>query len=672
MIELEHLLAGLALVLNGQTFALMMLGVVIGFIVGLLPGVGGSVALALMLPFTFDMDPTNAFAFLLGMLSVTATTGDITSVLFGVPGEGISAAVVLDGHAMAKQGQAGRALGAALMSSLVGAVFGAFLLALSIPVIRPLVLSFGSPEFFGLGVLGLTFVAVVATGSVLRGLLGAGMGLMLATVGHDPQSGIQRYTFDQLALGDGIGLIPVVVGIFGIPELVDMWVRGRSIAEQPPGAIGGVWQGVRDTFTHWGVVLRCSAIGVVVGVIPGLGGSVAQWVAYGHAVQSADDQSAFGTTGDVRGVLGPGAANNSKEAGGLLPTIAFGVPGSVSMAVLLGAFLIAGLVPGPDMLTKHLDLTFSFVWVIVLSNVVTVAICFLFMPQLAKLTFVRSTLLIPPIILLIFLGSFANANTMFDVVLTLVFGFLGLLMIRLDWSRPALLLGLVLGTLLERNLYISYSLYDLGFLIRPVFLVIAAIALAVIFQAVVQRLRRRRTEGSGELGNPALEIIATGVMIPMVALAMWAGRDWPFRTLLFPWTIGGVLLAVAFARLVLAGRTFVLAGLPSSGPRSVLRGAFAWLDARAAIGLIWILVFFFAVLLLGFRVGAPLATLAFLVAARERWRVVLGIVLSTYVFLAFGFSVLLNVPLPDGAIIDLLGIPALDAPIVDGARALLH
>ena len=468
---LDALVSGFLQVFTFPTFPLLLLGILIGFIVGILPGIGGLVTLALMLPFVFDMKPLDAFAFLLGMLAVTSTTGDITSILFGVPGESISAALILDGHPMAKQGEAGRALGAALMSSLVGAIIGAFVLAASIPIVSPLVLTFKSPEFFALTLLGITFVASLSGESKLKGLVAAGIGLVLSMIGLDPQSGMPRYTLGMSNLWDGVGLVPVTVGLFAIPEIVDLWVKGTSIAEKRVGKLGGVWQGVKDTFIHWGITVRCSLIGTFIGIIPGLGAGVSQWLAYAHAVQSSSDKSRFGA-GDVRGVLGPGAANNSGLGGSLVPTIAFGVPGSVVMALLLGAFLIKGLVPGPSMLTKYLDLTFAFVWFIVISNIITVAVCFLFLEQLARITYVRGSLLVPGILMLVFFSAYAESKSIFDMGITLLFGFIGLVMVYTEWPRPPLILGLVLGALVERNFFISFQIHALGFLLRPVVIVI--------------------------------------------------------------------------------------------------------------------------------------------------------------------------------------------------------
>lgn len=492
---LEAFLYGLVSVFQWPAFGLMLLGIAIGFAVGILPGLGGSVTLALMLPFTFVMQPVEAFAFLLGMLSVTATTGDITSVLFGVPGEATTAATILDGYPMTKRGEAGRALGAALMSSLVGAVIGAFALAAVIPVVQPLVLSLGTPEFFMLAMVGIAFVASLSAGAVRRGLIAGGLGLLLSFVGLDPQSGTQRFTFGQLYFWEGINLIPVAVGLFAVPEIIELAVKGTSIAERRVGKLGGVLQGVKDTFRYWGVTVRCSLLGAFVGMIPGLGGAIAQWMAYAHAVQSAPDKSRFGQ-GDVRGVLGPGAANNSKEGGNLITTVAFGIPSTVVMAILLGAFLIQGLVPGPDMLTKNLHITFSLVWIIVITNVITVSICFLFLGQLVKITYVRASLLVPFLVLLIFIGAYTTNNTYMDLVVMLAFGALGWLMVTFGWPRPPLVLGLVLGKLSETYLYLSVGRYGWEWLTRPLVIVLFLVALAAVLHPAFEAWRQRRRAGA--------------------------------------------------------------------------------------------------------------------------------------------------------------------------------
>jgi putative tricarboxylic transport membrane protein len=438
---------------------------------------------------------------------VVATTGDITSVLFGVPGEGTTAATILDGHAMAKKGEAGRALGAALMSSLVGALVGALALALAIPVVRPLVLTFGSPELFMLALVGIAFIVSLSGqgGRGLgRGFLAGGLGLLCSMVGQDPQAGILRYSLGLLYLWDGLDIVPVLVGIFAVPEIVDLAVRGTAIAgDVSYGRLGkGVVEGIKDTFRHLGLTIRCSLIGTFIGIMPGLGGSVAQWLAYGHATQSArsaDERKGFGQ-GDVRGVLGPGAANNSKEGGALIPTVAFGVPGSSGMAILLGGFFLLGLVPGPDMLTKHLAVTFSMVWTIVLANLVTVGASLVFVNQLAKLTTIRAPLLIPFILVLVFIGSYAANNSYGDLAVMLVFGALGYAMVAAGWPRAPFVLGLVLGKIAENYLYISTARYGAAWLGRPVVVVLFILAAVVVCYPFVQARRSRWVVGERYAG----------------------------------------------------------------------------------------------------------------------------------------------------------------------------
>ncbi len=540
---LEALLTSLDMVATPSALGYMLIGVLLGLIVGLLPGLGGPVGLAVLLPFTFDMGAIDAFAFLLGMLSVTSTASDITAILFGVPGDSVSAALVVDGHPMAKQGRVGLALGASLSSSLLGALIGAVALALALPFLRPLVLSFGSPELFMLTILGVTFVAALSEGALLKGLIAGGIGLIVSFVGMDSQSGIVRYAFDQLALWDGVGLVAVAVGLFAVPELVDLAVSGRSIGEsgqqaeedgeQPAtggqeatgtggdaagaaagtsqadalsprpaatsvtddGDLRGVVRGMQATMQHWALMVRCSLIGVFVGIMPGLGGSVAQWVSYAHAVQSSPRPEEFGT-GRIEGVIGPGAANNSKEGGSLIPTIAFGVPGSVTMAILLGAFLIQGLTPGPSMVGENLDLTMSFIWFIALANVVAVGLCLIAIKPIAMTTKIRGSLLIAPIGLLVLVGAFAEKNAMIDVWIVLVFGLLGLVMHILEWPRPPLLLGLVLGGLAENYLFISINRYGATWVTRPIVIGIGLLALAAIVYPLVRgRASRRGLEG---------------------------------------------------------------------------------------------------------------------------------------------------------------------------------
>ncbi len=667
MVEMiDAFFSGLFQIFSGTTFGLMLLGIVIGFAVGILPGLGGPTTLALMLPFIIKMKPVEAFAFLLGMASVTNTTGDITSILFGVPGEPTTAATIIDGHPMAKKGEPGRALGAALMSSLIGAIFGAFALAIAIPIVRPLVLTFGSPEFFMLAILGITFVASLSGEALLKGLICGAIGLFLSTIGVSPITGIQRYTFGQLFLWDGIGLVPITIGFFAIPELIDLAVSGSSISEKYTNRVGGVMQGVKDTFRNWWLVIRCSAIGSYTAIIPGIGGATTQWLAYAHAVQSSPHQERFGK-GAVEGVLGPGAANNSTLGGSLITMVSFGIPPSVMMAILMGAFLIQGVVPGPDMLLPppkgHLDLTFSFVWINVFSNLITVGICFLILNQLVKVTQLRGSLVIPFIILLIYLGAFAEKNVFEDLILVLVFGVLGWILQQLNWPRPPLILGLVLGPLAENRLFISIDNYGLAWILRPAVIVLILITLIGAVYPIIKRRKNKDLEfkKSFEKGGFKVgwEAVFSFFIIAIFIIALIESRRFDFRTGIFPWVIGFPVLFLSIFQLYreLTTKTILKDNLSGSTQPEIPRKVF---KQRIINIFSWIFAYFFGIWLLGFPIGTSLCSFIQLkVSYKERWLISILLTISIWVFIYILFYRLLHVPFPSGKIFLWFKIPAL-------------
>src|SRR3954467_4309251 len=305
-------------------------GCIMGLVLGIVPGIGGLAGTAMLLPFTFNMDPYTAFALLLGLGSTTATGDPIPAVLFGVPGGAASAATVLDGHPMAKRGEAGRALSAAYMSSMLGGIFGAILLAFTIPILRPIMLYLGSPELLAFAVLGISMVAILSGNAPLRGLTAGCAGIMLAMIGSDPQTGTLRWTFNSLYLWDGLPLTPMLLGVFALPELCDLLIARVAISAKTDGAsiYKGQWQGGKDCFNNWWLIMRCSWIGGGIGSIPGISASVVDWLAYGHALKTEKGASATFGKGDVRGVIASESSNNAKEGGALVPTVAFGVPGS--------------------------------------------------------------------------------------------------------------------------------------------------------------------------------------------------------------------------------------------------------------------------------------------------------------------------------------------------------
>lgn len=670
---LHALISGFLQCFNLSTFNLMMIGIAIGFVVGILPGLGGPTAMALMLPFVFKMSAVEAFAFLLGMTAVTATTGDITSVLFGVPGEPTTASTIVDGHAMARNGETGRALGAVLMSSLVGAVFAGVALGAAIPIIRPLVLSFGSPEFFMLSILGISFVAALSGEDALKGLVAGGIGLMLATIGLDPISGIQRYTFGQLFLWDGVGLVPITIGFYAIPETIELAILGTSISTKEVGELGGVMEGVKDTFRHWWLVIRCSALGTLTAIIPGMGAATTQWLAYAHAVQSSPNKERFGK-GDVRGVLGPGAANNSTLGGSLITTIAFGVPASVIMAILLGAFIIQGIVPGPDMLLPppkgHLDLTYSFVWVIIISNIITVAICFVFLKPIARVTQVRGGIIIPIILILIYLGAFAEKNAFEDMLVVLFFGALGWIMEKLEWPRPPVLLGLVLGPLAENRLFLSTDNYGWAWTTRPAVIGIFALTLFGIFYPMIKGRREERERARDNISAPqsiegapqprmqfGAAALFTVVIAILLTLALWQSRNFGYRAGLFPWVIGTPTLILALGQLardVYGKKKKKIAGLAES-VETHIEIAPEIVRQRTLAILLWTIGFFVAIWLLGFSYAVPLTLFLYLkFGGNEKWPMTIAVTFFTWLFYWSLFEWLLKVPFPEGLLIELI------------------
>jgi TctA family transporter len=468
----------------------LFLGVVMGLALGAIPGLGGLVGLAILLPFTYTMDAFAALAIMIGLIAVTTTSDTIPSVLFSVPGTTGSQATILDGHPMARRGEAGRAFGAAYMASMMGGIFGAFVLALSVPILRPLVLILGSPEFFMMGILGISMVAVLSGRATVKGLIAGAIGLGIGMIGVDPQTGALRWTFGQLYLWDGIPLVPVTLGIFAIPEIVDLAIKGTRISDVPQQSIHGAWSGIRDAWRHSFLVIRSSVIGVWVGAIPGLGVSVVDWFAYGHAVQTEKGATETFGKGDVRGVIAPEAANNAKEGGSLIPTIAFGIPGSASMALLLAALLIHGISPGPDMITHNLDLTYTMIWSLALANVLGTSICLMLTPVLAQVARARIHLLAPLVIAVVFLAAFQASVQFGDMIALLFFSVLGWFMKRFGWPRPPVILGLVLSKIIENYLYISVGAYGLTWLYRPLVLLIMLItAVSLVFG--VRQTRRK-------------------------------------------------------------------------------------------------------------------------------------------------------------------------------------
>ena len=526
-------------------------GCVMGLVLGIVPGIGGLAGTAMLLPFTFNMDPYAAFALLLGLGSTTATGDPIPAVLFGVPGGAASAATVLDGFPMAKKGEAGRALSACYMASMMGGIFGACLLAISIPILRPVMLFLGSPELLAFAVLGISMVAVLSGNAPLRGIAAGCFGIMTAMIGTDPQSGTLRWTFDSLYLWDGLPLLPLLLGIFALPELCDLLITRTAISTKGglDNIYKGQWQGMKDCFTHWWLIVRCSWIGGGIGSIPGISASVVDWLAYGHALKTEKGAALTFGKGDVRGVIASESANNAKEGGALVPTIAFGVPGSASMAILLGAFLIHGLVPGPDMLHKNLDITYSMVWSVALANILGAGMCYAFSPQFARIATLRFSLILPAVLGIVYIGAFESTRQWGDLYALLFFGLIGWVMKQTKWPRPPLILGAVLGDTIERYMFISVERYGLSWFARPVVAILFIIAIVGLIRPLLQDvrihggIRKMATNFQAPTFRPSQ--LFTIFMIAVIGSMVLIALQWDFSAKIVPIVVGSAALLAA-------------------------------------------------------------------------------------------------------------------------------
>lgn len=490
-----------AMISSPQIMGLMLVAVLIGLVVGVTPGIGGRLSIALAIPFVYGMDKVAGAVFLLTMHAVNGTSGQISSIMFGVPGDGDDAATTIDGHPMAKKGEAGRALGASITASGVGGIIGAIVFAIMIPVLEPVILSFSPAEFFLLAILGITFIAFLSGGgNIFKGIIVGLFGMILATVGLDPVTGVGRYTGSFLFLWDGLSLVTCVLAIFAVPEMIALGTRGGSISRVSMETAKYSWKqlldGALEVPRHWWLVLRTSVIGAVIGMIPGLGGSAAAWMCYGHAVQSSKTPERFGH-GAVEGVIAPETASNAKEGGSLLPTLFFGIPGSSGMAVLLGAFLILGIQPGPAMLTDNLPLVWTLIWALVVGNIIAITILFFVVRWAAMLTFVNGLILVPFILTLVVVGAYVSEGQWENLAILFVLSVIGYGLLKADWPRAPFVIGLVLGKIAEESLNKALDLWGMSFFLRPLSLVLIACIVATIAYAVwieVRAARARKTE----------------------------------------------------------------------------------------------------------------------------------------------------------------------------------
>ncbi len=655
------------LILQPIVLGYLVLGVVMGLAIGVFPGLGGIAGLSLLLPFMFGMDPILGLALMVGMVAVVPTSDTFASVLMGIPGSSASQATVLDGFPMAKKGQAARALSAAFAASLFGGLVGASFLTIFILIARPIVLEFRTPELLMITIFGLSMVGILAGRVAVKGIVAAGLGMLVGTIGEGASAGdLRMATYDLPYLTDGLKLVIVGLGIFAIPEIVSLLRQDRAISDR--AQLGGGWlEGVRDWFANIWLSVRCSIIGVVVGVIPGLGGSVVDWIAYGHTVQTTKDKSGFGQ-GEVRGVIGPESSNNAKEGGGLVPTLLFGIPGSGSMAIFIGAIALLGsgqIEVGPAMLKNNLDITYSIVWLLALANVVGTLICIAGSGFIARLTNIRFALLAPFLFMIISFAAFQSGQNLMDLVALFGIGLLGIMMRRFDWSRPAFLIGFVLSdpaeTYANQALQIARSRFRRGFEdgMEYIFSPIVIVLLIITVISVIVGLRQAKNimaEGDVQAGSKRAPMIFLGIVFAYIVAAYWNAALIPGDSTdrVFPMFVAGVSIAGCLylsVRMMLKPETDVMfADRERSGD-----------EADAAHGL-WSTLGWFAGLLvltslLGFILALALFLAAFLrVRAGLSWAMAAAYTAAGIAFMC-GMAGLLNRDFPPGLLQEYVDLP---------------
>lgn len=477
---LDLVLNAFQVLFSVEHFPFLILGVLLGLVIGVFPGLGGIAGLSLLLPFIYGMDEVSALATLVGLVAVIPTSATFTSVLMGIPGSSSSQATVLDGFALAKKGEASRALAAAFTSSLFGGLFGAIILTFFVQIARPMILLFGSAELFMLAIFGLSMVGSLSGKSVIKGVIACGLGLIVGSIGAAPATGEYRMVFGIDYLYDGIPLVIIALSIFAFPEISELFRKDSAIAEGAQLGKGGWLRGIKDVVKNKWLALRCAGLGTIIGAIPGMGGSVVDWIAYGHVVQTTKDKSGFGK-GDIRGVIAPESANNAKEGGALMPTLLFGIPGSGSMAVFLGGMVLIGIEAGPSMVTKDIDLTYTIIWSLAIANVLGAGLSLFLAGPISLLTRIKFSLLAPFMIMVISFAAFQATKDILDLWVLLVFGVLGIFMKRFGWSRPAFLIGFVLATQAESYLNMSVQFYSWRMFLRPGVIIIMLLSIISVY-----------------------------------------------------------------------------------------------------------------------------------------------------------------------------------------------
>lgn len=490
---MEPLIAGLLALMDPQLLVLLFAATLGGVIIGALPGLNATTGAALLLPFTITMDPIPAIAILTTIYCAATFAGAITAILINTPGTSASATTCLDGFPMAQRGEAGRALGMATVSSTIGGIISIVCLMMAAPLLARMAYNFAPPEYFALTVFGISMLATIGDGTPMKNIIAGALGVLLATVGKDLLTTVERFTFGFNELSEGIGFVPVMIGIFGISELLVQ--AERLQAERKLIQMKAIKLPSREDYRKvWKTILRSSGIGTFIGILPAEGATVASMIGYNEARRWSKTPEEFGK-GAIEGIAGSEAANNSATGGAMVPTLALGIPGSPTAAVILAGLMVHGLQPGPTMFTEQAEFAYAIFWAMLLVNVTFIFVGLFGAKIFARVTFVPVQILWPIVFTFSIVGAYALDQSMLDVYIALASGVIGYFMRRFGYSVVPLAIGLILGGMLEKRLGQSLIMLDDQWWLmftRPLTLLFFVLTVLALFGPYFWRLFRQR------------------------------------------------------------------------------------------------------------------------------------------------------------------------------------
>lgn len=496
----EILLQSAAKAFSPSTLFACLLGTVGGITIGALPGLTATMGVGLLIPFTFGMDPVSALVMLAAIYCSAIYGGSISAILINTPGTPSAAATTFDGYPLAQKGQGGKAIAVATVGSFCGGILSAFALILIAPVLARIALQFGPPEYFALAVFGLSIICTLTTKNMLKGLIAGVVGLLIGCIGMDPVTGVERFTFGRVELLWGISFIPALIGLFSFSQALvlaeNCFKSSGGLRETITGTVAVTWQEFKDMLA---TILRSSGIGTVIGAIPGAGGEIAAFIAYNEAKRFSKRREEFGT-GVLEGVVAAETANNAVTGGALIPLLTLGIPGDAVTAIMLGGLLIQGLQPGPELFTKNAHIVYPFLIGLIIANVLLLVIGLAGARMFAKVLDMPDRVLIPVIIGLSIVGSYAINQSMFDVALMLILGFLGYLMRKTDFDASPVVLGIILGPMAERNLRRTMLMYGgsaAPLLKRPIAVGLIVVSVISVVSAYIIARPRKKASTQG-------------------------------------------------------------------------------------------------------------------------------------------------------------------------------